>query len=78
MSKLQDIGINGGVLKGFIHGMWAFTKHYIFKLGFLDGGVGFVIAFGNFEGTFYRYIKLMEEQKNWTTPTVNPIYKSNK
>jgi len=78
VSKLQDTGINGGVLKGFIHGMWAFTKHYIFKLGFLDGGVGFVIAFGNFEGTFYRYIKLMEEQKNWTTPAVNPIYKSNK
>ena len=27
------------------------------NLGFLDGGAGFVIAFGNFEGTFYRYIK---------------------
>lgn len=39
------------------HGLWSFLKHYIFKAGFLDGGVGFVIAFANFEGTFYRYLK---------------------
>ncbi len=51
-----------------IHGMWAFLKHYIFKLGFLDGWAGFVIALGNFEGTFYRYAKAVEIQKgvNWT------------
>ena len=78
VTKLAVRGKNSSVFKAFLHGIWAFTKHYIFKLGFLDGGVGFVIAFGNFEGTFYRYIKLMEEQKNWTTPAVNPIYKSNK
>ena len=47
-------------LIAFLHGSWSFIKHYIFKLGFLDGGPGFVIAFGNFEGTFYRYIKLTE------------------
>ena len=43
------------------HGTWAFLKHYIFKLGFIDGWAGFVIAFGNFEGTFYRYAKRYEE-----------------
>ena len=32
------------------HGFWSFLKHYIFKLGFIDGWAGFVIAFGNFEG----------------------------
>lgn len=37
------------------HGLWSFIKHYVFKRGFLDGWAGFVIAFGNFEGTFYRY-----------------------
>ena len=41
----------------FGHGLWAFIKHYIFKVGFKDGWAGFVIAFGNFEGTFYRYAK---------------------
>jgi hypothetical protein len=27
------------------HGVWSFLKHYIFKLGFIDGWAGFVIAF---------------------------------
>jgi hypothetical protein len=35
-----------------------------------------VIAFGNFEGTFYRYIKLTEAQANWKAPGVEPIYKA--
>ena len=74
---LKDQGKAGGVFKAFLHGFWAFLKHYIFKLGFLDGGAGFVIAFGNFEGTFYRYIKLTEAQANWKTPSVEPIHKKN-
>ena len=44
------------------HAIWSFVKHYVFKLGFLDGWAGFVIAFGNFEGTFYRYVKAYEIQ----------------
>ena len=75
VKKLQDKKVAGGVFKGFIHGLWAFIKHYIFKLGFLDGGAGFVIAFGNFEGTFYRYIKLTEADSNWKTPETKPILK---
>jgi glycosyltransferase involved in cell wall biosynthesis len=52
------------------HGLWSFVKHYIFKLGFLDGWAGFVIALGNFEGTFYRYVKALEIQKGevWRAP----------
>jgi len=56
------------VFKAFNHCSLAFIKHYIFKLGILDGGAGFVIAFGNFEGTFYRYIKLYEKQSTWELP----------
>ena len=73
--KLNDRGKSGGVLKAFFHGLWAFVKHYFFKLGFLDGGAGLVIAFGNFEGTFYRYIKLSENQGNWRAPKGKPIKK---
>jgi glycosyltransferase involved in cell wall biosynthesis len=73
VSKLEAKGIRGGIFKAFLHGFFAFIKHYIFKLGFLDGGPGFVIAFGNFEGTFYRYIKLMEAQKKWRSPEANQI-----
>jgi len=50
------------------HGIWSFLKHYIFKLGFIDGWAGFVIAFGNFEGTFYRYAKRYEEMQRWQPP----------
>ena len=51
------------VWTAFTHALWSFLKHYVFKLGFLDGGPGLIIAVGNFEGTFYRYLKGMELQK---------------
>ena len=73
--KLNDNAKKGSVLKALLHGTWAFIKHYIFKLGFLDGGAGFVIAFGNFEGTFYRYVKLYELQSNWLAPKDEPLNK---
>jgi glycosyltransferase involved in cell wall biosynthesis len=57
----------------FWHGAWSFTKHYIFKLGFIDGWAGFVIAFGNFEGTFYRYAKRYEETQSWRPPASGPL-----
>ena len=78
VEKLKDKGENGGILKAFLHGLWSFVKHYFFKLGFLDGGPGFVIAFGNFEGTFYRYVKLLESQKKWKLPNTNSIHKLKK
>jgi glycosyltransferase involved in cell wall biosynthesis len=55
------------------HGVWSFLKHYVFKLGFIDGWAGFVIAFGNFEGTFYRYAKRYEETQGWQPPKSGPI-----
>jgi len=73
VEKLIDKGERSGVLKAFFHGLWSFMKHYFLKLGFLDGGAGFVIAFGNFEGTFYRYIKLHERQSNWQVPEDPPL-----
>ena len=53
-----------------LHAKWAFWKHYIFKLGILDGWPGFVIALGSFEGTFYRYVKALEIQRGdaWGAP----------
>jgi glycosyltransferase involved in cell wall biosynthesis len=57
----------------FGHALWSFIKHYIFKLGFIDGWAGFVIAFGNFEGTFYRYAKRYEESQAWQPPVTKPV-----
>jgi glycosyltransferase involved in cell wall biosynthesis len=55
------------------HAIWSFLKHYIFKLGFVDGWAGFVIALGNFEGTFYRYAKRYEQAQGWHPPQSHPI-----
>jgi glycosyltransferase involved in cell wall biosynthesis len=53
----------------FGHALWAFWKHYLFKLGFIDGWAGFVIAFAYFEVTFYRYAKHFETVQKWGPPT---------
>lgn len=63
--KLHRREVKAGMSKAFFHGLGAFFQIYILKRGFLDGWAGFVIALGNFEGTFYRYSKLMEKQAGW-------------
>jgi len=73
--KLNSKGANSGFFIAFLHGLWSFIKHYFLKLGFLDGGPGFVIAFANFEGTFYRYIKLTEIHSSWKVPKILPLSK---
>ena len=40
------------------------------KMGFLDGWAGFMIAYGNLEGTFYLYAKLTERQSGGIFPRV--------
>jgi glycosyltransferase involved in cell wall biosynthesis len=42
---------------GITHGLWSFLRAYIWRLGFLDGHEGFLLAVANAEGTYYRYMK---------------------
>jgi glycosyltransferase involved in cell wall biosynthesis len=42
---------------GITHGFWSFFRAYIWRLGFLDGHEGFLLAVANAEGTYYRYMK---------------------
>lgn len=69
--KLADKRVSMGT--ALFRGIWAFLKHYVAKRGFLDGWAGFVIAFGNFEGTFYRYAKRFEKQEAWPLPKQPPL-----
>jgi hypothetical protein len=79
MNRYSSLGVpkiahkRVSMASAFGHGVWSFLKHYIFKLGFIDGWAGFVIAFGNFEGTFYRYAKRYEEARGWKQPSAKPI-----
>ncbi len=54
------------------HGVGAFCRHYLVRLGFLDGWAGFVIALSNFEGTFYRYAKYAERRQALTREPTLP------
>jgi hypothetical protein len=44
-------------MSGIFHGLWAFLRAYVIRLGFLDGREGFLLAVANAEGTYYRYMK---------------------
>jgi glycosyltransferase involved in cell wall biosynthesis len=63
--KLGDRGRTSSMMTAFVHAAVAFVRIYIFKLGILDGWPGFVISFANFEGTFYRYAKKVEQDAGW-------------
>mgnify|MGYP001544945167 CR=1 FL=1 len=55
--KLRASGRKTGMAAAFFHAAWSAFSMYVLKLGCLDGWPGFIIAVGNFEGTFYKYAK---------------------
>jgi glycosyltransferase involved in cell wall biosynthesis len=46
-----------GFTTGIWHGLAAFLRAYVLRVGFLDGREGFLLAVANAEGTYYRYMK---------------------
>ena len=62
-------GKNASLGKALGHGLWAFFRTYVLRLGFLDGRMGLVLAISNAEGTYYRYLKL------WLMSRGNPAVK---
>ncbi len=42
--------------------VWRFVRAYFFRLGFLDGWPGYLIAWANAFGTVVRYSKVMEAE----------------
>ena len=47
------------VATALMHGAAAFFRSYVLKRGFLDGSHGLMLAIGNAEGSYYRYVKAM-------------------
>lgn len=64
-TKMAAKGKTATISAALLHACAAFIRLYLFKRGFLDGWAGFVIAFGNFEGTFWRYAKRCEMEHTW-------------
>lgn len=55
--KIAASGRRVSFATGIVHGLWMFFRTYVFRLGFLDGREGFLLAVANAEGTYYRYMK---------------------
>lgn len=51
-------GKKTNLFKAIVHGLWSFIRGYFIRLGLLDGREGFILAFSNASGVFYRYVKL--------------------
>jgi glycosyltransferase involved in cell wall biosynthesis len=47
-----------------VHGIYAFIRSYFLKRGVFCGKEGFIISLYNGNVTFYKYLKLAEENKN--------------
>jgi glycosyltransferase involved in cell wall biosynthesis len=62
--SLMARGVKGSMGKSLGHGLWAFLRTYIMRLGFLDGRLGLALAISNAEGTYYRYLKLWLMQQS--------------
>jgi glycosyltransferase involved in cell wall biosynthesis len=83
-NKYSTLGAEKLTLRGWsgcslwtamLHGLWSFCHMYFLKRGILDGWPGFVIAFYNFESTFYKYAKLHGLQANWSPPPSPPLHR---
>jgi glycosyltransferase involved in cell wall biosynthesis len=72
VERLEQRGVKSSMATALLHATASFLRHYVVKLGMLDGWAGFVIAFANFEGTFYRYAKHLERQRQLVREPVLP------
>jgi glycosyltransferase involved in cell wall biosynthesis len=61
--KFQQ-GKTASIWSALGHGTFAFIRGYILRFGFLDGRYGYLLAIANAQGSYYKYLKLIELQKN--------------
>ena len=57
--KGKTVSIIGAVMRGLLK----FIKMYFLQLGFLDGKIGFVLAYNSAFGVYLKYIKLWEKNR---------------
>ena len=57
-AKRAALGKRGGVLRGMAGGTAMFLRLYVFRLGFLCGGAGFLYCYFVALEAFFRYAAL--------------------
>ncbi len=61
--QLYQKGGKSSFAKAIFKAIWTFNRTYWLKAAFLDGRQGFMLAISNAEGTYYKYLKLLELQQ---------------
>lgn len=59
---LEKKGVRSSLSKAVLKAVWTFIRTYFIKASLLDGRHGFMLAVSNAEGTYYKYLKLLELQ----------------
>ena len=63
-AELFKKGRTASLLKAVLRAKWAFWNNYLFRLGLLDGGEGFIQAVTDAINVFFKYAKLRELVRN--------------
>jgi len=63
-AKYHQQGKKAGWTKLYLAAPFSFIKNYIFRLGFLDGKAGFIVARMNAFYTWLKYVRLDEMNRN--------------
>ncbi len=64
--KLYEKGKRTCLAEAIIRGLWTCFRTYILKAAFLDGRQGLMLAISNGEGSYYKYVKLLDLQHKMT------------
>ena len=59
---LHQKGVRSSLSKAVFKALWTFVRTYWLKAAFLDGRQGLMLSISNAEGTYYKYVKLLELQ----------------
>lgn len=61
--KLYQQGKRTSLIQAIFKGLWTFIRTYLLKMAFLEGQHGLMLAISNAEGTYYKYLKLLDLQR---------------
>lgn len=56
-------GKKTSLTRAILAGFWIFLRSYVFRWGFCDGKMGFIVAISSAEASYYRHVKLLELRK---------------
>jgi len=62
-ARLQEQGRSSSIAMAVMHGLAKFLKMYFLYKGFMDGRIGFVLAYNSAYGVFLKYLKLWERKR---------------